>query len=129
VPLELYIRTKDPQYLPLGKKLADQQWDKPGRTAHGRNALLGRRHVHDHDPSGPGLPSHGNKVYLDRAALEMVAYLDKLQKPNGLFFHGPEIPFYWGRATDGSRAVWPNCSRICRRTTPSARASCKAISR
>jgi rhamnogalacturonyl hydrolase YesR len=39
----------------------------------------------------------GNKVYLDRAALEMAAYLDKLQKPNGLFYHGPEIPFYWGR--------------------------------
>jgi rhamnogalacturonyl hydrolase YesR len=38
-----------------------------------------------------------NKVYLDRAALEMAAYLNKLQKPNGLFFHGLEIPFYWGR--------------------------------
>ena len=27
----------------------------------------------------------------------MVAYLDKLQKPNGLFYHGPEFPFFWGR--------------------------------
>ena len=39
----------------------------------------------------------GDKVYLDRAALEMVAYLDKLQRPNGLFYHGPEFPFFWGR--------------------------------
>jgi rhamnogalacturonyl hydrolase YesR len=39
----------------------------------------------------------GDRVYLDRAALEMVAYLDKLQKPNGLFYHGPEFPFFWGR--------------------------------
>ena len=29
VLLELYIRTKDPKYLELGKKLADRQWEKP----------------------------------------------------------------------------------------------------
>ena len=27
----------------------------------------------------------------------MVAYLDKLQQPNGLFFHAPDVPFFWGR--------------------------------
>jgi rhamnogalacturonyl hydrolase YesR len=27
----------------------------------------------------------------------MVAYLDKLQQPNGLFYHAPDVPFYWGR--------------------------------
>jgi rhamnogalacturonyl hydrolase YesR len=35
--------------------------------------------------------------YLDRAALEMVAYLEKLQKPNGLFHHADDVPFFWGR--------------------------------
>ncbi len=35
--------------------------------------------------------------YLDRAALTMAAYLDKLQQPNGLFLHAPDSPFYWGR--------------------------------
>ena len=39
----------------------------------------------------------GDSKYLDRAALEMAAYLDKLQQPNGLFFHAPDAPFYWGR--------------------------------
>ena len=39
----------------------------------------------------------GNKVYLDRAATEMVAYLDKLQQPNGLFFHADNAHFYWSR--------------------------------
>jgi unsaturated rhamnogalacturonyl hydrolase len=29
VPLELYMRTKDPKYLELGKKLADRQWENP----------------------------------------------------------------------------------------------------
>jgi len=39
----------------------------------------------------------GNTVYLDRAALEMEAYLNKLQRPNGLFYHEPAVPFFWGR--------------------------------
>lgn len=39
----------------------------------------------------------GEAKYLDRAAFEMVTYLDKLQQPNGLFFHAPDVPFFWGR--------------------------------
>jgi rhamnogalacturonyl hydrolase YesR len=39
----------------------------------------------------------GDKKYLDRDAKEMVSYLDKLQQPNGLFFHAPDVKFYWGR--------------------------------
>src|SRR5581483_448185 len=31
------------------------------------------------------------------AALEMTAYLDKLQQSNGLFYHAPDVPFYWAR--------------------------------
>jgi rhamnogalacturonyl hydrolase YesR len=39
----------------------------------------------------------GDQKYINRAADEMAAYLDKLQQPNGLFFHAPDVPFYWGR--------------------------------
>lgn len=39
----------------------------------------------------------GERKYIDRAAKEMVAYLDKLQEPNGLFYHAPDVPFFWGR--------------------------------
>jgi rhamnogalacturonyl hydrolase YesR len=98
VPLELYIRTKDPQYLPLGKKLADQQWAKP--TPEG---LSGETRFWIDDMymitilQIQAYRATGDQVYLDRAALEMVAYLDKLQKPNGLFYHGPDFPFFWGR--------------------------------
>ena len=98
VPLELYIRTKDPQYLPLGKKLADQQWENP--TPEG---LSGETRYWIDDMymitilQLQAYRATGDKVYLDRAALEMVAYLDKLQKPNGLFYHGPDFPFFWGR--------------------------------
>ena len=34
----------------------------------------------------------------------MVVYLDSLQKPNGLFYHAPDVPFFWGRG-DGWMAV------------------------
>jgi len=39
----------------------------------------------------------GQNKYLDRAAHEMVAYLDKIQQPNGLFYHAESSPFFWGR--------------------------------
>ena len=39
----------------------------------------------------------GDHKYIDRAANEMVAYLKKLQQPSGLFYHAPDVPFYWGR--------------------------------
>ncbi len=34
----------------------------------------------------------------------MVVYLDSLQKPNGLFYHAPDVPYFWGRG-DGWMAV------------------------
>jgi unsaturated rhamnogalacturonyl hydrolase len=39
----------------------------------------------------------GDRKYLDRAANEMAAYLDKLQQSNGLFYHAQDVPFFWGR--------------------------------
>jgi len=47
--------------------------------------------------------------YADRAAMQLAAYLDKLQKINGLFYHGPEAPYYWAGATAGSRLRSPKC--------------------
>lgn len=35
--------------------------------------------------------------YIDRAASEMVLYLDSIQQPSGLFYHAPTAPFCWGR--------------------------------
>ncbi len=39
----------------------------------------------------------GDHKYIDRASTEMVAYLEKLQEPNGLFYHAPDVPFFWAR--------------------------------
>jgi rhamnogalacturonyl hydrolase YesR len=39
----------------------------------------------------------GDVKYADRAALQLTSYISKLQQPNGLFFHGPDFHYHWGR--------------------------------
>ena len=39
----------------------------------------------------------GDIKYLNRTVEEMVLYLDKIQRPNGLFYHAPDAPFFWAR--------------------------------
>jgi rhamnogalacturonyl hydrolase YesR len=39
----------------------------------------------------------GERKYIDRTAHEMAVYLDTIQRPNGLFYHAPNIPWFWGR--------------------------------
>jgi len=105
VPLEIYLEThtlethtKDPKYLDLGKSFADRQWENP--TADGLTSET-RFWIDDMymitTVQVQAFRATGDPKYLDRAALEMTAYLDRLQQPNGLFFHAPDAPFYWGR--------------------------------
>jgi unsaturated rhamnogalacturonyl hydrolase len=98
VPLEIAIETKDPKYLAAGKAWADRQWENPrpdGLSAETRfwiddMYMLTLLQLESYRATA-------ERKYLDRDALEMAAYLDKLQQPNGLFFHAPDVPFYWGR--------------------------------
>jgi unsaturated rhamnogalacturonyl hydrolase len=98
VPLQLYIETKQQKYLDLGKRMADQQWEDPlpnGLTSQTRYWIDDMYMI-----TMVQLQAYratGEAKYLDRAAREMVIYLDKLQQPNGLFFHAPDVPYYWGR--------------------------------
>jgi unsaturated rhamnogalacturonyl hydrolase len=108
VPLEIYLQThthtqtqtqiKDQKYLDLGKSFADRQWENP--TADGLTRET-RFWIDDMymitTVQVQAFRATGDSTYLDRAALEMEAYLDRLQQPNGLFFHAPDAPFYWGR--------------------------------
>src|SRR6266436_1982828 len=98
VPLEIYIQTKEQKYLDLGKSMADTQWENPGPD--GLSAQT-RFWIDDMYMliivQLQAYRATGDAKYLDRAALEMSAYLDKLQQPNGLFYHAPDVPFFWGR--------------------------------
>ena len=97
-PLEIYRQTKDEKFLIAGRKLADAQWKEP--TADGITHEA-RYWIDDMYMitllQVQAFRATGDNKYIDRAALTMVAYLAKLQQPNGLFFHAPDSPFYWGR--------------------------------
>jgi rhamnogalacturonyl hydrolase YesR len=119
MPLEIAIQTKglpsyDAKYLQLGLYWADRQWgplepDTPAELP---------QDVHDalvKDGLSPetrlwvddmymltmlqleAYRATGDRKYLDRDAHEMVTYLDRLQQPNGLFFHAPDVKYFWGR--------------------------------
>jgi unsaturated rhamnogalacturonyl hydrolase len=98
VPLEIYLLTRDPKYLELGRSLADKQWEKS--TADGITAEA--RYWIDDMYMITALQMQAYRAtkdvrYLDRAALTLTAYLDKLQQPGGLFYHAPDSPFFWSR--------------------------------
>lgn len=117
VPLELYLQTKDKKYLDLGISIADKQWGPP-------EGPRVKEESHEFYKQGytwqtrlwiddmymitalqaQAFRASGNQKYIDQAAKEMVFYLDQLQKPNGLFYHAPDVPFYWGRG-DGWMAA------------------------
>jgi len=98
VPLEIYLQTKDARFLDLGRSLADKQWETTtpdGITTEARYWIDDMYMITAVQVQA--YRATGDARYVDRAAKTMVAYLDKLQQPNGLFFHAPDSPFYWAR--------------------------------
>jgi rhamnogalacturonyl hydrolase YesR len=108
VPLEIYRRNKDPKYLELGLKYADGQWTLPEDAKESEKKWHNQGHswqtriwIDDMfmitDIQAQAYLATGDKKYIDRAAREMVLYLDNIQRSNGLFYHAPEAPVFWGR--------------------------------
>jgi rhamnogalacturonyl hydrolase YesR len=117
VPFELYIQTKDPRYVPIGKTIADRQWSPPKQERLQSLPPEERQIVEEAVAAGlsqqtrfwiddmymitalqaQAFRATGERTYIDRAGKEMAVYLDKLQQPNGLFYHAPDVPFFWGR--------------------------------
>ncbi len=108
--LELYLQTKDKKYLELGIPYADRQWNMPA------DSILTERAMNYHAQGytwqtrlwiddmymitmvqSQAYRVTGDLKYINRAAKEMVFYLDNLQQPNGLFHHATGSPFFWGR--------------------------------
>lgn len=98
LPLELYKHTQSAQFYKQGMELADIQWANPlpnGMTSQTRYWIddiwmIASLQVQAYRVTGE------NK-YLERAALQVDDYIKKLQQPNGLFFHGLNAHFFWGR--------------------------------
>lgn len=98
VPLQIYILTGDERYLKAGLSFADSQWEDPredGLTSQTRwwiddMYMVGMLQIQAYRATQ-------DIKYADRAALQLTDYIKKLQQPNGLFFHGPEFHYHWGR--------------------------------
>jgi unsaturated rhamnogalacturonyl hydrolase len=98
VPLEIYMQTHDKKYLDYGLKFADRQWEnpRPDGLSHETRFWIDDMYMLT-ILQLQAYRATGDTKYLDRDAKEMVAYLDKLQRPSGLFYHAPDVPYYWGR--------------------------------
>src|SRR5678815_2242814 len=98
VPLEIYLQTKDKKYLDYSQGFADRQWEKTtddGITSEARYWIDDMYMITAIQTQA--YRATGDKNYLERAAKTMVAYLDRLQQHNGLFYHAPDAQFYWSR--------------------------------
>ena len=121
LPYAIYRVNGDTRCLDLGEYFATMQWAKPlkgapPRFVHGGHNLPWEERL-DLWNRGytaetrfwiddmymitllqtEGARATGKSEYVERAAKETVLYLEKLQKPNGLFEHGLKAPFYWCR--------------------------------
>lgn len=109
VPLEIYIQGKgSKEYYDLGMKYADTQWEvpadaKPEQKDYADKGYSWQTRIWIDDMfmittiQTQAYRATGDPKYLDRTAKEMVLYLGKIQRPNGLFYHAPEAPFFWAR--------------------------------
>lgn len=113
--LKLYQINKDKRYLDMGLEYADTQWQVPANAKAEEKAWAEKGYswqtrlwIDDmYMITSVQLEAYkvtGDKKYLDRSAEEMVLYLDEIQRPNGLFYHAPDVPYYWARG-DGWMAV------------------------
>ena len=109
LPLELYRLSGEERYCELGLPYADTQWElpkdpTPEQRAFAEQGLTWQTRLWMDDMymitsvQSAAWNTTGDRKYIDRAAHEMVYYLDQLQRPNGLFYHAPDAPFLWGRA-------------------------------
>lgn len=115
IPLELYLATGEERFLSQGLHFADAQWGEEGYCQFGKkkrmalydsltvNGLSWQSRFWVDDMymitilQTSAYRATGERKYIDRAAEELVRYINRLERENGLYHHGEEAPFFWGR--------------------------------
>ena len=108
LPFELYLQTRQIPYLECGLRYADTQWTLPyyanaGEKAWAEKGYSWQTRLWIDDMymitivQTQAYRATGDTEYRNRAAREMVLYLDTLQLENGLFYHAPDVPYFWSR--------------------------------
>ncbi|MBP6022535.1 glycoside hydrolase family 88/105 protein [Ferruginibacter sp.] len=131
LPLEIYLQTKNEKYFTQGKMYADTQWAAPfgprvndvAVNYYNKGYSFQTRLWIDDMYMINLLQCQAyrvtkNKNYINRAAKEMVLYLDSLQKPNGLFYHAPSAPFFWGRGNGWMAAGMTEILKVLDKNNP-----------
>jgi len=98
LPFQIFLEVGDRRFLELGLKFADRQWENPTEDGLTRETrwwiddmyMVGMLQIQAYRATGEG-------KYADRAAMQLSAYLKQLQEPEGLFPHGKDSPYHWGR--------------------------------
>lgn len=130
VPLEIALLSGDVRARELGLRYADHQWEapvgEPGEVVGGNGNFPIERQLEflarGYTPQTrlwiddmymvtvlqtQAYRVTGDLKYVERAAKGMVMYLDSLQRDNGLFYHAPDVPFFWGRGDGWMAAGMP----------------------
>lgn len=127
VPLEIYLLNGDERAYELGMSYADHQWAMPDSTDLGGNGNFDYETQVQYLKDGytpqtrlwiddmymintlqtQAYRATGDISYIERAAKEMVLYLDTIQLENGLFYHSSDVPFVWGRGDGWMAAGMP----------------------
>jgi rhamnogalacturonyl hydrolase YesR len=129
VPLELYLKTRQQKYLDLGLLYADAQWAlpenaKPGEKVWANLGYTWQTRIWIDDMfmittvQAQAYRATGDRKYIDRAAREMVLYLDTIQLNNGLFYHSPEAKFCWARGNGWMAAGMAEILRVLPKNNP-----------
>lgn len=121
VPLHIYYVKKQrgaaeadiKKYLDLGLRYADQQWELPTEKKY-LEKMKDPEYYHNLGYSyqtrlwiddmfmitalqAQAYLATGDEKYIERAAKEMILYLDELPGENGVFYHAPTAKFFWAR--------------------------------
>jgi unsaturated rhamnogalacturonyl hydrolase len=113
IPLEIFLQTKDQAFLDGGTTLISDEW----KVLQGNGLTSMSRYWID-DSFMVGTPlvlsimATGDSVQKERLGKFLASYIEHLQQPNGLFYHGEAIPFFWGRGNGWGAVAMANALRV-----------------
>lgn len=136
VPLHIYHVKKQRgaaeaeirKYLDMGLPYADQQWELPTEAKY-IEKLPNAKKWHDQGYSyqtrlwiddmfmitalqSQAYLATGDEKYIERAAREMILYLDELPGENGVFYHAPAAKYFWARGNGWMAVGMPEMMRM-----------------
>ena len=141
VPLHIYAKLKEQgkpeseikRYLEPGIECAAEQWERPTEQKY-REKRKDAVYYHELGYSyqtrlwiddmfmitalqSQAYLATGDEKYIERAAKEMMLYLDELPGENGIFYHAPTAKYFWARGNGWMAVGMPEMLRMLPKTS------------